>query len=72
VVSGAPVAALPMVTVAGVAAPVISSILAAGSVGLYQVTIQLPANVPTGEVFVQAFIGGMQTQAYVTMVVEAQ
>jgi uncharacterized protein (TIGR03437 family) len=63
-VSGAPAAVtLPAVTVGGVPAHVISTILSAGSAGLYQVTIQLPANVSTGAVAVTASVGGEQTQA---------
>jgi uncharacterized protein (TIGR03437 family) len=63
-VSGAPAAVtLPAVTVGGVPAHVISTILSAGSAGLYQVTIQLPASVPTGAVAVTASVGGEQTQA---------
>ena len=68
-VSGAPAtAALPTVTVGGVAAQVISSVLTTGEAGLYQVTIQIPADVPTGQVSIQASIDGLQTQPGVTMV----
>jgi len=71
VVSGAPAtSALPVVTVGGMPVPVISSILTAGSVGLYQVTIQLPANVPTGAAAIQASAGGVSTPAGVTILVE--
>jgi uncharacterized protein (TIGR03437 family) len=59
----------PTVTVGGVAAQVISTVLATGSVGLYQLTIQLPATVPTGAVAVQASIGGVQTQGGVFLFV---
>jgi uncharacterized protein (TIGR03437 family) len=41
---------------------VISAVLTAGSAGLYQVTIQLPATVATGAVTVQASAGGVPTQ----------
>jgi uncharacterized protein (TIGR03437 family) len=69
-VSGAPAAVTaPTVTVGGVAAQVISTVLATGSVGLYQLTIQLPATVPTGAVAVQASIGGVQTQGGVFLFV---
>lgn len=71
-VTGAPVTStLPVVTVGGVQVPVISSVLTTGTVGLYQITIQLPANVPTGTPAVQASIGGMQTQPGVTLFVSA-
>ncbi|MGP0070925.1 MAG: SBBP repeat-containing protein [Bryobacteraceae bacterium] len=69
-VAGAPaVVTAPTVTVGGVAAQVISTVLADGSAGLYQVTIQLPATVPTGAVAVQASVGGVQTQAGVLLFV---
>lgn len=62
-VTGAPATlALPQVTVGGVAAKVISSILSAGSAGLYQITIQLPANTPAGSVAVTASIDGVRSQ----------
>jgi uncharacterized protein (TIGR03437 family) len=38
----------PTVTIGGIAAPVISSVLEPGAVGLYQVTVQVPAAVPAG------------------------
>jgi uncharacterized protein (TIGR03437 family) len=69
-VSGSPaVATTPTVTVGGVAVPVISAGLTAGTAGLYQVTIQLPATVPTGVVAVQASVGGATTQAGVILFV---
>jgi uncharacterized protein (TIGR03437 family) len=69
-VAGAPaVVTAPTVTVGGVAVQVISTVLADGSAGLYQVTIQLPATVPTGAVVVQASVGGLQTQAGVLLFV---
>jgi uncharacterized protein (TIGR03437 family) len=71
IVSGAPMAVTaPTVTVGGFAVPVIGTGLTAGSAGLYQVTIQLPANVPTGAVAVQASVGSAQTQPGVTLFVE--
>ena len=73
IVTGAPVTStLPVVTVGGVEARVISSVLTTGMVGLYQITIQLPANVPTGTPAIQASIGGLQTQSGVTLFVGAQ
>ena len=69
-VSGAPaVATAPTVTVGGMAVPVISAVLTAGTAGLYQVTIQLPATVPTGAVAVQASVGGVPAQTGVVLVV---
>jgi len=60
------------VTVGGVSVPVLSSVLTEGSAGLYQITIQLPANVPAGAVAVQASIGGAQTQTGVTLFIASQ
>ena len=69
-VAGAPAAVTaPTVTVGGMAVPVVSAVLTVGSAGLYQVTIQLPANVPAGAVAVQAFVGGVLTQAGVAIFV---
>jgi uncharacterized protein (TIGR03437 family) len=69
-VTGSPaVAATPTVTVGNTAVPVISAALTAGTAGLYQVTIQLPATVPAGVVAVQASVGGATTQAGVTLFV---
>ena len=70
VVSGTPpLAALPAVTVGGVAATVLGAALSDGTVGLYQVNIQVPQlttgtypNVPIGPVSLQASINGQQTQ----------
>ena len=70
-VSGAPATStLPAVTVGGMSVPVISSVLTTGTAGLYQITIQLPASVPTGAVAVQASVGGQQTQAGIAIFVE--
>jgi len=73
IVTGAPATAtLPIVTVGGMQVPVISSVLTTGTVGLYQITIQLPANVPTGTPAIQASINGASTQSGVTLFVGAQ
>jgi uncharacterized protein (TIGR03437 family) len=69
IVSGVPIAPTPTVTVGGISVPVLNSILAAGSAGLYQIAIQLPANVPTGAVVVQASVGGAQTQSGATILI---
>jgi uncharacterized protein (TIGR03437 family) len=67
-VSGAPaVVTAPTVTVGGVPVQVIGAVLTAGSAGLYQVTIQLPATVPSGAVAVQASAGGVPAQAGVLL-----
>lgn len=75
VVSGTPpaAAASPVtVTVGGVSAPVLFTFLTPGSVGLYQVTFQLPANVPAGAVPIQASIGGVQSPAGTMIFVAGQ
>jgi uncharacterized protein (TIGR03437 family) len=73
VVSGAPVTStLPVVTAGGIQVPIVSSVLTPGTVGLYQITIQLPTNMPTGAVAVQASVGGTRTQSGVTLLVGAQ
>jgi uncharacterized protein (TIGR03437 family) len=73
VVSGAPATStLPVVTVGGLAVPVVSSVLSTGTVGLYQITVQLPANVPPGTVAIQASIDGVSTQAGVTLLIGAK
>jgi uncharacterized protein (TIGR03437 family) len=70
VVSGAPaVATMPAITVGGTAVPVISAVLSPGSAGLYQIAIQLPANVPTGIVALQASVAGVQSPAGVDLLV---
>jgi uncharacterized protein (TIGR03437 family) len=69
IVSGAPVATTPTVTVGAMSVPVLNSLLTIGTAGLYQVTIQLPANVPIGAVAVQASVGGAQTQSGATIFV---
>ena len=62
VVTGAPaVATLPVVTVGGNAVPVISAVLSPGSVGLYQVAIQLPSGIATGVAAIQASVAGAQS-----------
>jgi uncharacterized protein (TIGR03437 family) len=68
-VSGAPaVVTAPTVTVGGVRAEVISTVLTAGSAGLYQMTIQLPGTISAGAVTVQAVFGSSQTPTVVLLV----
>jgi uncharacterized protein (TIGR03437 family) len=61
----------PTVTVGGVLAKVISSVLSVGDAGLYQITIQLPDNTPTGSVAVIASIDGVQSQNSALLFVSA-
>jgi uncharacterized protein (TIGR03437 family) len=57
--SGAPAAAtLSTVTVGGMVASNVGTVLSPGSVGLYQIAVQLPAALPSGPVAVQASAGG--------------
>ena len=67
-VSGAPATStLPVVMIGGVQVHVVSSGLADGSAGLYQITVQIPANAPNGTVAIQASIGDAQTPAGATI-----
>jgi uncharacterized protein (TIGR03437 family) len=62
VVTGAPAATTaPTVSVNGAPASVIGVALSPGSVGLYQVAVQLPASLPAGDVTLQASVGGVQS-----------
>jgi uncharacterized protein (TIGR03437 family) len=74
VVTGAPAATTtPAITIGGVAVPVIgTAMLTAGSAGLYQVAIQLPASMPTGGVSIQASVGGVTSPATALIFVAAQ
>jgi uncharacterized protein (TIGR03437 family) len=49
----------PTVTVGGVAAEVVSTVLTTDSAGLYQVTIRIPDTAPAGAIALQASIGGV-------------
>jgi len=71
VVTGAPlVAVAPTVTVGGVNAPLVTSaVLSPGSAGLYQIAIQLPANVPKGDVDIIGSVGGFNSPAGVKLFV---
>jgi len=72
IVTGAPATTMtPVVTVGDMTVPVISSVMTPGTVGLYQITIRLPDNVPTGTPAIQASIDGKQTSSGVTLFVGA-
>jgi uncharacterized protein (TIGR03437 family) len=47
----------------------ISAVLSPDSAGLYQIAIQLPANVPTGTVALQASVAGVQSPGGVNLFV---
>jgi len=69
-VTGVPMASTtPRVTVGGITAPVISVALSPGSVGLYQVTIQLQGSLPAGALPVQASVSSFQSPAGVALFV---
>jgi len=63
---------LPVVTVGGTPVTVIGSVLTPGTAGVYQIAIQLPTNMFTGTLAIQASIGGSQTQYGTTIFVAAQ
>jgi len=66
--SGAPaVQTAPLVTVSGVPAQVINTVLTEGTAGLYLVAIQLPTHFATVPATVQASISGAQSQTSVTI-----
>ncbi|HJZ99405.1 MAG TPA: IPT/TIG domain-containing protein, partial [Candidatus Solibacter sp.] len=70
-VSGAPIVAnTPVVTVGGMEPRVISAVLTTGTAGLYQITVQLPAGLPSGALEVQATVGGVKSPSGVTLVVQ--
>src|ERR1041385_6717495 len=71
VVTGAPAATTaPTITLANsMNANVIGTALSPGSAGLYQIAIQLPGNVPTGNVAIQASVGGVQSAAGINLFV---
>ncbi|HWB85389.1 MAG TPA: SBBP repeat-containing protein [Bryobacteraceae bacterium] len=56
-------ASMPRVTVGGAEVPVVGAGVVAGLAGVFQITIQLPADVATGAVNVQASIAGASTPA---------
>jgi uncharacterized protein (TIGR03437 family) len=62
--------AIPTVTVGGLPAQLVGLYTTSGSAGLNQLTIQLPAGLPSGAALVQASIGGVPTQAGITVFVE--
>ena len=71
-VSGIASTPRPVVTVGGTPVTVIGSVLTPGTAGVYQIAIQLPTNMFTGTLAIQATIGGSQTQYGTTLLVAAQ
>jgi uncharacterized protein (TIGR03437 family) len=71
VVTGAPaVTTLPTVTVGGLPATVIGAALSPGSAGLYQIAIQIPAAVASGDAAIRATAGGFTSPAGVNVFVK--
>ena len=69
--SGTPfTVAVPTVTVGGIKAQVLSSLLTPGSAGLYQVTIQVPVSAPSGALEVRASSGVVTSPAGVSIIVK--
>jgi uncharacterized protein (TIGR03437 family) len=54
---------VPTVTINNTPATVYGAALAPGSVGLYQIAIQVPATLGDGDWAIQATIGGVQSPA---------
>ena len=63
-------ATLPAVTINNVAATVFGAALAPGSVGLYQVAIQVPTSLSDGDWPIQVSIGGAPSPAGVVLSVK--
>jgi len=63
-------ATLPTVTVGGAPVTVIGAALSPGSVGLYQIAIQLPAALASGKAAVQASAGGVTSPTGVNIFVK--
>jgi len=63
VVAASSVASQPEITAGGVPVTMLSAVISPGSAGLYQVAIQLPADVPTGAIALQASVSGVQSPA---------
>ena len=62
ITSGAHNVAQPVtVTVGGMAVTVVGAALSPGLVGVYQIAIQLPASLATGDVLLKASVGGANT-----------
>ena len=69
--SGTPfTGAVPTVTVGEIKAQVVSSLLTAGSAGLYQITIQIPASAPSGALEVRASSGEVTSSTGVSIIVK--
>ena len=65
-----PAATLPAVAIGGMQAQVIGAALSPGSVGLYQVAIQMPASVPSGNATIRVSVGGVTSPTGVNVFVK--
>jgi len=72
VVTASSVATQPTVMIGGAPVTVLSAVISPGSAGLYQIAIQLPADVPTGAVAIQASVNGVQSPSAVLTFVAGQ
>ncbi len=61
---------LPAITIDNIPATVYGAALASGSVGLYQVAIQVPSTLPDGDWPIQAMIGGVASPAGTILTVQ--
>ena len=64
------VAAPVTVSIGGVNAPVIGAALSVGLAGVYQIAIQIPHGLPTGDVPLKATIGGVSTADNVLLYIQ--
>jgi uncharacterized protein (TIGR03437 family) len=69
VVGGPAVATLPTVTVGGTSVKVLGAALSQGNAGLYQVAIQLPASLPSGNLAIRASVQGFNSATGVNLFV---
>jgi uncharacterized protein (TIGR03437 family) len=72
VTAASPTASMPTVTVGGVSVNVVGATISPGTVGVYQIEIQLPQSIGLGDMAVVASIGGFQTAVGVNLFVANQ
>jgi uncharacterized protein (TIGR03437 family) len=72
VTAASPTASMPAVTVGGVSVNVIGATISPGTVGVYQIEIQLPQSIGLGDQPVVASIGGVQSAVGVSLFVGNQ
>lgn len=72
VTAASPTASMPAVTVGGISVNVIGATSSPGTVGVYQIEIQLPQSIGLGDLAVVANIGGFQSAVGVNLFVASQ